>query len=335
MTQAAQPRQHHYVPNFHVKRWGLGKKNTVHVFEKSSRRSWPARAKDVARERDYYTFRVGQETITYEDRLSRVESAAAPIIEKLISRASISALDETDRATLCLFLSLQFVRTPAARNMRREAIASMSDQIIRRCAPADITEAEIAAAINETFGELGDDTADAVDLDSAPESYAAAFSRGKDWFLLRTRLKNPFLLGDHPVVLQNSTATDHPIFGNIGLSCKGIEIYFPLSPTLTLAIFCDSHLDDKVAAATPFLLLAERLRQSRYTFLDARSAAFLEAAETGKPIDCEPGNIENLNYLQIVHAERHVFSLTSDWRLVNRVLDSSPSYTKGRRLQVR
>lgn len=335
MNRPTQPRMHHYVPQFHLKRWGAGKKNRLHVFDKASRRSWPAKPKDAARERDFYMFDVDRERVDFEASLERVESASAPVIQKLISASSVGMLSEADRATLCVFLALQFVRTPAARQMTREAIASMQDEIIHRCVPPGVSEEERFAAVREAFGEADDDSNELFDLEHAPRSYAAAFSNNKDWFLLRTQAKLPFLIGDHPVVMQNSTAPDHPIFGNIGLACRGIEIYFPLSPTLTLAMFCTSHLDAILEATAPRILLAERLQRDKHALLDPHTRAFLSAAETGLPIDCAAANVENLNFLQIAHAERHVFSARSDWALVNRVLDADPRYVRGRRLRVR
>ena len=47
-----------------------------------------------------------------------------------------------------------------------------------------------------------------------------------------------FFISDNPVVLHNSI-NKNEFVGTLGLDSYGIEIYLPLSASLTLCIFCE------------------------------------------------------------------------------------------------
>jgi hypothetical protein len=88
---------------------------------------------------------------------------------------------------------------------------------------------------------------------NAPSVFGPHFLN-KDWLLISTTRKSPFIIGDNPLALQN--AIDMGPYGNLGLAVKGIEIYLPLSPVRALAIWCPSHKQAIVSVAS-------RLRQAR------------------------------------------------------------------------
>ena len=62
----------------------------------------------------------------------------------------------------------------------------------------------------------------------------------KKWLLYETTESNPFYISDNPVVRQNHKDFG-PLWGNLGLAVTGIEVYFPLTKTLSLAMLCTSH----------------------------------------------------------------------------------------------
>src|SRR5699024_1203978 len=56
----------------------------------------------------------------------------------------------------------------------------------------------------------------------------------KSWILFETTKENPFFISDNPVTLYNSINKD--VRSNLGIALEGIEIYIPLSSTITLGL---------------------------------------------------------------------------------------------------
>ena len=61
----------------------------------------------------------------------------------------------------------------------------------------------------------------------------------KAWMLLESVPGIPFFTSDNPIALHNTN--DYWPYGNLGLSVKGIEIYFPISSTLCLNLIYLEH----------------------------------------------------------------------------------------------
>ena len=101
----------------------------------------------------------------------------------------------------------------------------------------------------------------------------------KIWFLLES--DNKFFTSDHPVVKQNYL-NNNPYRGTLGLRSEGIEIYFPLSPSLALALYCEKS----------YVILKDI-----------------------KLPPCSAENIENFNSLQVLYADRFIISHDSNFDL--------------------
>ena len=82
--------------------------------------------------------------------------------------------------------------------------------------------------------------------------------------------------------MRQNIVNSSEIRGTLGLKSKGIEIYFPLSPSLVLCLLCEHT----------------------YRGVD------------GKNIVCSAGNVENINHLQVYHSDRFIFSNRNDFSLV-------------------
>src|SRR5262245_27916750 len=83
--------------------------------------------KSVGHKVDYYTFpeaeRVGGESV--EDLLSKLESAAAPVIRKLLATPE-AGLEGQDRADLLFFMAFFIIRVPYFRNMIEKFAADVA-----------------------------------------------------------------------------------------------------------------------------------------------------------------------------------------------------------------
>ena len=157
---------------------------------------------------------------------------------------------------------------------------------------------------------------------NAPRDYGRAFV-DKDWVLFETDPCSPYLIGDHPLVMHNERPAG--LRGNVGLTVEGIEIYFPLSPQLTLGMLCHSigdQIHTKLAARHPGTLGNDHSQLAR---LD-------EAMTSGTPMHVGADGSTFFNGLQIAHAERFVFSSDGNFELVESMLKDDPSLQCGLRM---
>jgi hypothetical protein len=306
----------HYVPQFLLRNFGTGKKHQVWVFDKVSERAFLTHPKNIASESRFYDFEANGTLLTLEPYLSKVESAAKPILEGIGRLDSLAGLDASMKGTLAEFLSVQLTRTRAFREqwsalpgMIREAFASRGEVVADGSQAADIIR-DLSA--NEVKSETGHFMLEARQL------FAHHFL-AKGWVLLSTTKKQPFILGDHPLALQNMV--ERPGRGNLGLAVPGIEIYFPLSPVRALALWCRSLTG-----------LALRLRGDRSG--ERLAASIASALSTGRPISCSNENVENMNSLQLAGSERYLFSCKNDFESIKEILRTHPASKAGPRLQV-
>ena len=166
--------------------------------------------------------------ITYVPGLAEFEAQAAGIIESIHQDASLQGLSHIDRAKLALFIAIQALRTRHQRTNILHTHKLLIDKM-NRIVPADMSEARLPAPTEEDAKRvsLG------LIVDGAEE--LAEIIAAKPWVLARAP-NGPLYIGDNPVTMYNERDTG--FYGNIGFTVPGVEIRFPLGPTLALFIPC-------------------------------------------------------------------------------------------------
>ncbi len=106
--------------------------------------------------------------------------------------------------------------------------------------------------------------------------------------LFKNRTERPFWTSDHPVNRYNQI--DARPHGNLGLQSKGITMYFPLTPKLSLCL-CDPN----VYGWLP----------SKYEIVDAE-------------------NVMHQNSLQVYYSTRYVFSDSKDFSFAEKITRENP-----------
>jgi len=104
----------------------------------------------------------------------------------------------------------------------------------------------------------------------------------KQWVLLES--DNSFYISDHPFVRYNRT--NRPERGMHGFNSDGIEMYLPIQPSLVLGFVCERHFPKQ--------------ETKQY---------------------CSFENVEYYNSLQVLNAERFIFSASNNFQLVEIMLD--------------
>lgn len=316
----------HYVPRFLLRKFGLGKKDRVHVFDKHTKSSFVSSAKVVAAENGMYDFAFMGEELTLEPGLAKLESIAARIFAAVESRKWLPTPNSDDRGHIAGFLAVQLVRTRAQVNLQTDIQRRMeaylrSQGMDDSFFPSDPKVGEGENAMRATFVRQ---------IVNAPKDYAPALLE-KDWLLLQTSRQHPFLIGDHPLVMHNMREAG--LRGNRGLMVEGIEIYLPISPVLTLALICPSRAAELQRGVDAYMRVQTRPdAHLRFGGSVAEGRRILEAMDGGAPLACTPENVLFHNSLQIAEAERFVFSMTGDFELAKDMLRTNPELKIGKRV---
>jgi hypothetical protein len=145
----------------------------------------------------------------------------------------------------------------------------------------------------------------------------------KSWLLYSTPRQRAFYISDNPVTMHNTVNQD-PDRGTLGLAVPGIEIYFPLSGTICLGFLCPS-LEQWI-----------REGQARADSLGVPVSfhGFIRALKGERALPLASENVTHHNSLQVINAERYVFSSDGDFALVREMLQSNPELKDGPRYRM-
>ncbi|WP_394908091.1 DUF4238 domain-containing protein [uncultured Mesonia sp.] len=270
----------HYVPQFLLKNFSSRGNKFIWAYDKNEKYSVQNQIKErpikkVASEEYFYDQFKNSKIGSYEYALQQAENESAPIIEKIIKTKNIIDLSEEERRTLSFFIILQNLRTKGQLLQTETSMETLSKQL------KDKANIEIP---NIDYKKIWFSM-----LEKSTSFYEILMN--KVWMLSESN--NSFLISDNPVTLQNTTDTSE-IRGTLGLESFGIEIYLPLSPSLTLCLFCEK-------------LFKNSGYNKKYI----------------PNLTCEPENVENINSLQIAYSERFIFSHKNEFELVKKQLKNA------------
>ena len=255
-----------------------------------------------------------------ESALSSLEGAASAAINKLLRELSIKVMTKDEIGVLALFIGTQMLR-----------VTQHVDTIF-----------QITELIRKKWGALPGMPDNEMDSrkqarEAMVQSLDIAFDLlpdllNKTWLLFRACPNSAFYISDNPVAMHNIHR--NPWRGSLGVAVKGIEIYLPLSPTVTLALYCKSHEEGWRLTSTK----EEVLRSAGIIVppgFESQKAAFAElirGLETGTPIQVSAKVNAFQNELQIWNSSRFVFSNKADFALVRDSIKLSPALKHGPRL---
>jgi Protein of unknown function (DUF4238) len=226
------------------------------VFNKQTGKSFTTGASRIAAEWDLYDFEFKGFPMSLEKSLSELESEAAWCIKKLLERGRLDMSQPeiiAERSALVRFLSVQLVRTRGAFAGANHLSEKLKEALRSLGAPEDYFKlpSEVGSSENAQKAFLAER------ICTAHKDFGPALLK-KGWVLMSTTLEAPFLLGDHPVVVDNLAG------GKMGVNVPGAVIYFPLSPQFALGLHCESLVNEIYQANTKFLNLPDEvIRQNR------------------------------------------------------------------------
>jgi hypothetical protein len=290
----------HYVPKFLLRNFTEPDKRQkgeqIWAFDKSNSSIFRTNLRNIAAECGFYDVEEDVGPIATESLLSELEDHAAGALHKIVEDRSLGKLTSAERRWLSIFCAVQFLRV---RNAREKQMAL--DDALRR---------KIVESGGDVNNVVGFKPMTAKDLKEfaiilmlrAAKELAPHFAN-KVCFLLETKISDPFFVSDNPIALHNQN--DFGPYGNLGLAVPGIEIYFPITSTLTLTFFETSIL--------------ERLDR-----LSRHGEELIRAGQTGGSARCEDEHVMFLNSLQVINASRFIMSVTKNFALATRMLEEKP-----------
>lgn len=280
----------HYVPRFYLRNFAAdtsASTPTVHCFDKPSRRQFTTSITNVGGENYFYDIPEDPEQ-EFESQLAAIEGEFSDAYASLLSNGSLDGLDENDRSAIAYSIAIQELRTRENRERFREMVSKLREQLEGEAMTNDMEEQM------EEIREL--DTEEGVSRfqrefiqDNAWD--LAEIILSMKWILFVNDTDMPYWTSDHPIVRHNHL--DHSPYGNLGLQSEGIQVYFPLSPTVSIA-FCDPVM---------------------FGHLPTKSSV-------------DRDHVRFQNSLQIRESTRHVIASTSEFSMANEFLDDYPQYAE-------
>ena len=256
-VQPGDPRLHHYVPQFYLKRFA-DDEDRVGVIELAKPSRGHRRVNHVSKVaaiKDFYTIVHvdGHDTTVVENILGAVDGRAARVIPRIAY--GVLAPSDQDRFDFSLWLAFQNVRGPRTRRQ----LEAMGETVAKLEISMNTCERSVREFLAKERGEEPNDD----DVDEmlnrvrrgegfevvVPQNHAVssmlqhgidsgAFFFDRTWTLLRSD-EPVFLTSDHPIALHQYAEHHHPFFG-VGIATAD-EILVPLDrQTVPVA----HHFDD-------------------------------------------------------------------------------------------
>jgi hypothetical protein len=338
----------HYVPKMLLRRFANrnpkgGREPQIYVFDKHAKRAFKTSVSNVVAERGFYDFDVAGEAVSVEPSLSRLEARTAVAFERLLETRDLLSLTNEDREGIAAFIAVQHLRTRHFREVLVDQDRQLSEFLkARGHDPNTISNYQHFENENELK-----EFATRFLIEALPELTGQLFL--KTWVLMDALDGQSFIIGDNPVTFHNDL--DFGPLGNIGFGVKGVQIHLPVSPDLTLALWCPSISEQfreavdngkkainqcRTLLSIGYNIDAEVVRQTqdRAERALANLQPLVDGVEQGKSVKCVADNMDFFNSLQARWAERYALGSNPNFAIVERMLREHPHARVGPRMKI-
>lgn len=216
----SEPKHHHYVPRFYLRRFVNGDQQ-LWVYDKSSGRIFQTTCENVAEQNQFYWNQelkdAGHDPLTLEKQFAYLETDAAGITNdwfRQFGRGNKLIIPKINRDIMSLYITTQLLRTADARN-----------RIV-----------EFSRIINPAYDAEKDARQLHISLIWNEKLVNAMRKRIKSciWMFGQNESSTPFVTSDHPALVKNHSNTEW-LSGPV-VHEKGMYIVFPLTPKLIMYV---------------------------------------------------------------------------------------------------
>ena len=318
----SEPKKQHYVPQFLLSNFTLGKKKRLHIFDLKSERSFVSHVRDVGHENNFYHHT--KDGNQMEFALGSIETDVAPVIDQILKEETVANLTEHQRETLCYFTLVQMMRV----NSVRESLTEFSQLILDKFVEEEV---EPDSQADEFLKQLSSENSKETSIDMLWETPEQLLPHliSKHLCLVKAPKGESFLLSDNPVFKFNNLPREGR--GNLGLALKGIEVHFPVSPRLCLSFICPSFVQDirdSVEQHHLEVLMGGEPEQGLTEVLKLLNQIDQKATKT-----ITKENVIHHNSLQVNYCSRFLYSAKGDFELVKEMLQDTPKLARKARVQ--
>jgi hypothetical protein len=214
------PKLHHYVPQFHLRRF-VDDSGRLWVWDRDEDRTFAVKPNSVAAEKDFYFVDElaanGHDPLTMEKQFSQLEGEVAQItgqwLEWLreLNPGEKIQIPGVNRELVSLYVALQFFRTADARDIL--AVFGGGD----REAPLSTAQKRDLHVYMLWSSGVVQDFADRI--------------KSATWVFGRNRTDTPFITSDNPVAFRTG---DNAMWWKTGLWAAGTYSVFPLAPDIVM-----------------------------------------------------------------------------------------------------
>ncbi|MBM3578448.1 MAG: DUF4238 domain-containing protein [Alphaproteobacteria bacterium] len=220
------PRRHHYVPQFHQRRFVDGASDRIWIWDRTSDRVFSTTPGSIAVESDFYRLHeyeaLGHDPYVLEKQLAEMEAQISLITGQWLDwlraaeiRQSIP-IPEENRYYFSRFMAVQFLRTADT----REILCAFHEQHYpeKKLSQVDQTNLHIELLWDpETVERI------------------ANFLKESIWIFARNQSMTPYWTSDNPVAFRTA---DNSMWVKAGFLTDGTYAVYPLAPDIVL--YCHS-----------------------------------------------------------------------------------------------
>lgn len=222
-----EPKLHHYVPQFHLRRFAdVGGK--VWVWERDLDRAFRTAPANIAAETQFYRVteleQLGHDPLTMEKQLSALEGQVATITAQWLdwlprmAEREVLPIPSENRDLIALHIAVQLLRTADA----REILAAL---------------ANVDARAHLSAGDRRKLHVEMMWDDELVRSLAERFSDSL-WIFAVNTSGIPYLTSDNPIAFRTA---DNRQWVKAGILAPGVYVVFPLSPTIMMYAYPKDH----------------------------------------------------------------------------------------------
>lgn len=321
----------HYVPRFLLKNFSEHK--LVYRYDKKTGRVEQKNIRSVCSQDDFYNLslenlcenfpQIKNELqkifkdmpkdvyLSWDKAITEIETKTGEIVKKILLNKNVTVLSDKERFMLCVFISLQMLRTSHFRNDLKTIMESTANKVKQFYDAGLQSTVSYKDWVEDNIGKNFDISAKFMSLKNLEEetiTFANILFYTKNIFLIDT-IDDNLYISDTPVVLHNKKTYGH--YGNIGILVPGIEIYMPLSSHIILSYHCKTLIPP-------------------YNTMSSSPDYLYEIYKTMETGGClyQKGITDFFNYLQLCFSNKYLIAKHDCFDYAKNIIKENPQFTE-------
>ncbi|MBR7953386.1 DUF4238 domain-containing protein [Burkholderia cenocepacia] len=216
----------HFVPQLLLRNFTTDGNEDVLLFDSTRNKVRPSSIRKVLSQNYFYDDDNSVENFLAE----KIEGPAAAVIDSIV--ANPKQVIKPGLPALLTFIAVQMMRTPSSNTQALNFVNSFGGQVIEQIAALNGLPIESAKSLRL---KPTDERAMRNHL-LLRSTLNRWLLEDLSWHVLSNETNLPFVISDHPAVLYNWYLRDSDDPGYTAMTKNGVQIFLPLSPSITLAL---------------------------------------------------------------------------------------------------